>query len=519
LVRVPRISEDRINQSPVPGVRVNTQAPIEAFGGGQSLEAVNRATQNTGNVVINIMQEEQKKADDSALFEASSKMAQLEVDLSKKRREYVGKAALGYPDEEAKILSDRMKQIEAEIPNGRVRDRFKDVSQSYNISIQKQTNAHVFQEKERYEAESFTSFIQNEKSAIMDNFNDDDRIISGLFAQAKAIENYGQARYGDEWVKQKTNEAVSDTHIGVALQKAEIDPEMATKYYERMKEGILPEKRADLLSSIKAISDRNAKLLDLRSDYRKQQNFETLRNDVDNFTIPYAERRQKIEDAIKYGTVSTEDGNYMMKYLNGNNRQDATTYDESLRAIALAVSDVNEGINKKTKYKDVKSYLTGVKNLRKSILDENLAGRITTDDKDELIKKLNESLIDEESLATNTLKKKNDKYKFKDSHKAFLRAFNNDSVKADAAFKEYFYPIIDKQNITEAEVVETRTKAIEAVKKRYREEAIESFSKATQADVISQPSSAIKFSTPEEADSSGLPKGTIVNVGGRRYEI
>jgi hypothetical protein len=73
---VPRY-EQRVGQAALPNARVSTNAPIEAFGGGQGLQQVAQAAQET----LEIVRKEREKADQLAVLEADTKAARLKTSL------------------------------------------------------------------------------------------------------------------------------------------------------------------------------------------------------------------------------------------------------------------------------------------------------------------------------------------------------------------------------------------------------------------------------------------------------
>src|SRR5579862_1521725 len=83
---------------PMPSVRVSTEAPEGAFGGGAATEKLGAAVSNLGETVTSIAGEEKKKADQVAHLAADSKASDLEATLQAKVANMRGKDAFGAPE-------------------------------------------------------------------------------------------------------------------------------------------------------------------------------------------------------------------------------------------------------------------------------------------------------------------------------------------------------------------------------------------------------------------------------------
>ena len=75
----------QISQAALPDVKVNSQAPIEAFGGGAGVEKVERAFGNMTQAVANVYVQEKKNADQVNVLSAKKQLTELETDFGSAR--------------------------------------------------------------------------------------------------------------------------------------------------------------------------------------------------------------------------------------------------------------------------------------------------------------------------------------------------------------------------------------------------------------------------------------------------
>jgi hypothetical protein len=216
---VPQYRGNQVQSQALPGVRINQDAPIEAFGGGKANQAAG-AVRELGGVVEQIAVEEKKKADQLAVLDADQKLSALETRLLHDPQNGAlnkrGKDAFGLPDT---VLPEFQKQAE-EIGKGLSGDSQKLAFQQRLVQrqgfIDSTVQRHVSEQVQKFDDTTTESYLANERDAAITNFQDPSRVQISLENQRAAVVQYAE-RHGmpEEYVKQKTLDAASKTHAAI----------------------------------------------------------------------------------------------------------------------------------------------------------------------------------------------------------------------------------------------------------------------------------------------------------------
>jgi hypothetical protein len=86
------------------------------------------------------------------------------------------------------------------------------------------------------------------------------------------------------------------------------------------------------------------------------------------------------------------------------------------------------------------------------------------------------------------------------------------------AIRELFYQT-EGEDPTEEEQKEKATKIIDSINLQRRNTTIKRVAEIKVKEQAATDEGIKSFNTTDEADNSGLPKDTIVLVGGRRYQL
>ena len=234
--KVPTYGDSRVQQRPLPGVRVRSDVPRGAFQApappdfSDAIQTVSR-----------IRAEEQDKADQIAIVDAENKMAELETELLYNPQTGVlnrrGKDSFTAPEDVDVALNKTIGEIEAGLTNDRQRLSFRRMSSHRQVDIMRTVQRHVSGERTEYDNEVTQSFITNERNTAIANFNDQKRVGTAIERQRAAIADFGK-RNGlpDEKIERLTTEAISKTHVGVINRMLANDQDMsASSYYANHK--------------------------------------------------------------------------------------------------------------------------------------------------------------------------------------------------------------------------------------------------------------------------------------------
>lgn len=168
--RVPRLNNP-IEQRALPGVRVDTQAPLEAFGGGQGLDQVVRASSGATDEARRNLREQSKElleakkaADDLFIQELGNKGAEEQLrllwDMDAGALHKKGVNAVGIVDTTSAEFGGYWEKLEAEAKNAEQRAGIRRVRLSQERELKSQIIKHQSVEFHRFSNESTDKAIQ-----------------------------------------------------------------------------------------------------------------------------------------------------------------------------------------------------------------------------------------------------------------------------------------------------------------------------------------------------------------------
>ncbi len=164
-MRVPGY-EGGVKSSALPGVRVNTSAPIEAFGGGATAQGLTNATNQAieaGKEFAQVVQKEKEKADDTVTQDAYSDFQRKINDLKYNpdtgayRRQ--GKDALGIGEQYGEQFYKYADELEGGLHNDDQRALFYRMRQKLRVDFDRDMLAHEGKEGIEYRKTSLKSSI------------------------------------------------------------------------------------------------------------------------------------------------------------------------------------------------------------------------------------------------------------------------------------------------------------------------------------------------------------------------
>lgn len=234
----------------------NTAKPsMETFGGGDA--GISRVINDAGKVAMQVYQQEKKRADEVALYEADAKLTKLETDLlydpkvgalNQKGKNSFDVATTTLPE-----YKKRSDEILAGLSSNEQKAAFERVRSERGSNIDRALQRHVSTESIRYDQEVTTNFVKNEQELAAKNYRDPKAVSGSLLRQEQAIRDYGR-RYGlsDEETQAQLLKVKSETHENVINRLIANDQEYgAQTYVNKYKNEI----SADKLSRIEGALD------------------------------------------------------------------------------------------------------------------------------------------------------------------------------------------------------------------------------------------------------------------------
>lgn len=244
--QVPVANEGSIQrQQAGPNVRVSTDAPAEAFGGGPSAGAVANAGVQLGGQALQIAKEEKQKADDVATIEAYTKTVSLRnsliYDPKTGAMNRKGKDALGVSEEYGAQFNVGADEIEASLTNDDQKAFYKKIRAQEARDLEGNLTRHTFQQTQVYDEDTTkASLVTAREDAVM-NYQDPSKIAQNL-AMQKSIITAHASRNGlpPEVVAQHLRDAESKTHEAVINRMLANGQDLAASdYYKQVKPVIL----------------------------------------------------------------------------------------------------------------------------------------------------------------------------------------------------------------------------------------------------------------------------------------
>lgn len=237
---VPRYGGEQIQTQAMPNARITTEAPLSAFGGGQSLENLTHAARQYAATETAIYRDEKRKADDLATTEAwkqlaEKKQAMMWGDSGAMTRK--GKDAFGVPDEFGGQFTKAADEIEAGLANEDQKALFRKIRDREEVEFQGHLQKHVFTERQAYDNEVVKTGLGVARDEAVLNYQDAGKVQQAIGTQAALINSFAERNGKDAaWVQQQVADAVSKTHASVAMRMLTNGEDLkAKKYFEENK--------------------------------------------------------------------------------------------------------------------------------------------------------------------------------------------------------------------------------------------------------------------------------------------
>lgn len=313
---VPRLSQPQIQERGLPQVRVPADAPLSAFGGGESLDRLGRAVVGAADTVRRIALDEKQKADD-----ALSQKAYTEFVNRKNQRAWNpddgaltrrGEQAIGLIDEYMPLLDQDAADIEKNmLKNESQRQFFRRMVEQEKRSFHAQLMKHSLAETEKFADETALATVESLYNDTVLNFHEPGRVEENLTKMRGAILSRADGK-PKEWVDAKVAEAVSKTHAGVINRLLSTNQDLAAKsYFENHKEEIT---NADIRKNIEKVIEEGS----LRGE--SQRRSDAIVSKAQTMTEALEEARKVKDPELRDEVVSRVKDYFSLKKLADNER-------------------------------------------------------------------------------------------------------------------------------------------------------------------------------------------------------
>ena len=240
---VPVSRENTVRNEALPGVRVNTDQPLSAFGGGDSLNTTNQAARGLNNemsgAAFEVMAKQKKDADDVRLQAADLELSKAQTDVQIQANDMRGENAFGAPefvDKEWKARSDKIREG---LAGDYQKAQFNRIHAARSADLYRSTQNHVAAEAKQYDLDTTNAYVENAQNQAKLNYMDvgpEGQVEQSIYIQAQALARYGY-RNGvpAPIMEQKIAANKSKTYAGVIEQMLNAHDGYAATEYLKMK--------------------------------------------------------------------------------------------------------------------------------------------------------------------------------------------------------------------------------------------------------------------------------------------
>src|SRR3990167_8462742 len=156
---VPLSQNAGVGRQALPGPRVGVRAPLEAFGGGAAIKAID--TGGLADVTRKIYLEERQKADDVAQVASGSQLAALHTKLLLNAKSQMGANAFTTPEDVSTDWQKGTEEIAKSLTNDVQRANFARMAAVNQTQLNGSVQAHVAQQRLVYTGQQLDSYIKN----------------------------------------------------------------------------------------------------------------------------------------------------------------------------------------------------------------------------------------------------------------------------------------------------------------------------------------------------------------------
>lgn len=249
--QVPRYDSPQVQSAALPNVKVNTEAPLSAFGGGQAVAQAGEATRGLGKQVFDIAQAEKKKADDIAFMDADLEALKAKTDLEIQAKNMQGKDAAGASDYVSKEWQTRASKIKDSLTNDDQRMAVDKALARHYEDLNRTVQVHQNDEFQKYDLSQTLSYVDHSRQEAVENYKDPARIEQSLYNQQAAVTKLLSRKgieEGSPTAIKMREEVESKTHTEVINRMLADQNDIAAEQYWNKNKDKIHDKEHDSLA-------------------------------------------------------------------------------------------------------------------------------------------------------------------------------------------------------------------------------------------------------------------------------
>jgi len=227
--------------APLPGPRISTDAPIEAFGGGRADRTID--VSGMQRAMVDLYQREHANATEVAINDADNQLQGLSTKLlydpDQGALNKMGKDAFSTPEKVQEGWQKGVSDIAASLGTPEQQELFQHRAQARWQSVNAEVQRHVGEQKKVYEAQTTQDFIKNRQDdalhAVTPQGLDEPKVDQSIAEQQAVIADHGRRNgWSDEMIKAETAKQVSTTYSHVINSLLDGEQDIAAKtFYDK----------------------------------------------------------------------------------------------------------------------------------------------------------------------------------------------------------------------------------------------------------------------------------------------
>jgi hypothetical protein len=261
--KMPRMSDDRVQERMLPDVSFRADA---GDFGQRNIQKMQSGIEGMTSTISDIIQKEQKEADEVVQLRAATMASQKELEWNDKIRNSRGENSFSLHEEFENDWKNFENNVNGSlVKNDRQRTKVSMMMFNNKSELQNRIAKHQYEEKEKYFVDQSNSFIETDRSTAVNSL-DPRRIYESIGLQRAAVlqlaDKFG---WSPEKIKVEQDAVEQKTHIDAVNYMKSIDSNLAISYYDEHKKEI-----GSSMSRDKLI--RDIRELNRATEYEKKEN-------------------------------------------------------------------------------------------------------------------------------------------------------------------------------------------------------------------------------------------------------
>ena len=213
--QIPSYGEPRATPAARPTLRLPTEAPLSAFGGGREIGQAFNEAGKTANMAEALLLQEKKQVDETAAMEAWNKLERVKGDILGKLSQRKGKDAIGAGSDVRDEFRKAVSEINSGLTSQTQKRGFLGMSSRTEADLDQTTEAHISRQTGIWkdEVDEETLLTLRRMAAGAGSTGNEDDMFRAINGQSKIVEQMAERNGHDkDWVLNRTKEIWSKSY-------------------------------------------------------------------------------------------------------------------------------------------------------------------------------------------------------------------------------------------------------------------------------------------------------------------